>query len=220
MARIATAETEGAWLEVAARSTNREFEAAVRASVDGTPPAEVEPDDEVRWVLRMSRAEAELVQAVLVWLRASCGPGTEGVEDGALVAMALQRLVADADPDTAPSPDRSRFVIEAATASDDPVRAEACCDADVVEVGAGPTRGHVTRTIPPATRRAVLARDRRQCSVPGCTNRLWLDLHHVVPRASGGSNAEGNLVTVCGVHHRMVHQGQLAIGVGGGRGSP
>ena len=142
------------------------------------------------------------------------------MEDGALVAMALQRLVADADAETAPSPDRSRFVIEADTASDDPVRAEACCDADVVEVGAGASRGHVTRTIPPATRRAVLARDRRQCAVPGCTNRLWLDLHHVVPRASGGSNAEGNLVTVCGVHHRMVHQGQLAIGVGGGQGSP
>ena len=166
-------------------------------------------------VLRMSPAEAELVGTVIQWFRASCGPGTEGIEEGALVAMMLQRVMADADPETAPQPQRHRFVVERwpdAPAEDvDPVVSEACCDAEIVEMGSGPDRGHVTRSIPPATRRAVLHRDGLHCRVPGCSNRLWLDLHHVRAREDGGSNAEANLVTLCCVHHRMVHLGQLEI---------
>ena len=209
VARIATAATEAAWIELASTSTNRALEDAVRSSHDGSVPAQVVPEDEVRLVLRMSAAEAEQVRLVLQWFRTTCGPGTEEVEDGALVAMMLQRVLADADAETAPSPDRHRFVVESRPQEE----SEASCDAEVVDLGTGPDRGHVTRSIPPATRRAVLHRDAHRCRVPGCSNRLWLDLHHVRPRADGGSNAERNLVTVCCVHHRMAHQHQLEISV-------
>jgi len=75
----------------------------------------------------------------------------------------------------------------------------------------GPRRGHLSRTIPPAVRRAVLQRDGRRCQVPGCTNSLWLELHHLEHRSDGGGHEEDNLLTVCGVHHRVTHDGLLGI---------
>ncbi|MCI0585839.1 MAG: HNH endonuclease, partial [Planctomycetes bacterium] len=47
------------------------------------------------------------------------------------------------------------------------------------------------------------------CVVPGCTNRLWLEVHHLVPRAAGGSNDAGNLATLCSTHHGLIHEGNL-----------
>jgi hypothetical protein len=40
---------------------------------------------------------------------------------------------------------------------------------------------------------------------------LYLDLHHLTPRAEGGPNVDENLVTLCGVHHRAAHAGELLI---------
>ncbi|HET6202128.1 MAG TPA: HNH endonuclease signature motif containing protein, partial [Planctomycetota bacterium] len=35
------------------------------------------------------------------------------------------------------------------------------------------------------------------------------EVHHVVPRAAGGSNEAGNLATLCSRHHGLVHEGSL-----------
>jgi len=88
---------------------------------------------------------------------------------------------------------------------------QALCDAEILEMDQGPKRGHLSRLIPPATRRAVLQRDRHRCQVPGCSNRLWLDLHHLTYRIDGGGNAEENLLTMCNVHHHLVHDGLLGV---------
>ncbi len=81
------------------------------------------------------------------------------------------------------------------------------CDAEVVagDDSAG-TPGHVTRTIPPATRRAVLIRDGMCCTAPSCRSRKHLELHHIVPRAEGGDHSPENLATVCWAHHDMIHK--------------
>jgi len=50
------------------------------------------------------------------------------------------------------------------------------------------------QTVAPATRRAVLRRDHRRCVVPGCRN-----------------NEADNLITLCGVHHRAAHRGELFV---------
>jgi len=71
------------------------------------------------------------------------------------------------------------------------------------------TRGR--RSIPSAVRRRVLHRDHRCCSVPGCRNTLFVDLHHLVPRCEGGQHTAQGLITLCGVHHRAVHRGELVI---------
>ena len=74
------------------------------------------------------------------------------------------------------------------------------CDAAKVEMqhGAGGEIldvGRRTRTVSPALRRALAARD-RQCRFPGCQNRRN-DAHHVKHWADGGATALGNLVLLC-----------------------
>ena len=69
--------------------------------------------------------------------------------------------------------------------------------------------GRKTRTVPPALRRALAARDRR-CRFPGCTARRC-DAHHVRHWAHGGETRLDNLVQLCRRHHRAVHEGGLRM---------
>ena len=70
--------------------------------------------------------------------------------------------------------------------------------------------GRKTRTIPPAIRRALTARD-TQCQFPGCTARRC-DAHHLVHWADGGATALDNLALMCRRHHRLVHEGGYTVG--------
>ncbi|MFN2371745.1 MAG: HNH endonuclease [Candidatus Krumholzibacteriia bacterium] len=68
-------------------------------------------------------------------------------------------------------------------------------------------RGHRNAaTIAPRVRREVLARDRHRCQGPGCGRTRFLEVHHVVPRERGGTNASANLVTLCAACHRLWHE--------------
>jgi hypothetical protein len=91
------------------------------------------------------------------------------------------------------------------------------CDAGLIEVhvdgqGQPLSVGRKTRTIPAAIKRALLVRD-RTCRYPGCSNRLFLDGHHVRHWADGGETSLTNLVLVCSFHHRRLHEqgGQLVL---------
>jgi hypothetical protein len=88
------------------------------------------------------------------------------------------------------------------------------CDASVLvsveREGKPLALGRKTRTIPPALRRAVHLRD-RSCRFPGCENRRFTDLHHIVPWARGGETSVGNLVRLCRRHHRLLHEGGFTI---------
>jgi hypothetical protein len=65
---------------------------------------------------------------------------------------------------------------------------------------------HAHRRIPPATRRALVARD-RDCVFNGCHRpAIWCDGHHLVWWTRGGKTALSNLALVCGRHHRMLHE--------------
>ncbi len=89
------------------------------------------------------------------------------------------------------------------------------CDASLVAIienerGEPLTVGRKTRTIPPAIRRALSSRD-RGCRFPGCTFTRYVDGHHVKHWAHGGETKLANLVTLCHFHHRLVHEGQVAV---------
>ena len=64
--------------------------------------------------------------------------------------------------------------------------------------------GRKTRTIPPALRRALDARD-RGCRFPGCGLR-FTDAHHIVHWADGGETKLENTLLLCRSHHRRVHE--------------
>jgi hypothetical protein len=68
----------------------------------------------------------------------------------------------------------------------------------LLEVGAR------TRTIPPALRRALHARD-RGCRFPGCDGRPTQG-HHLRHWAQGGPTTLSNLALLCRRHHRVVHE--------------
>ena len=70
--------------------------------------------------------------------------------------------------------------------------------------------GRKTRSIPPALRRALDARD-AGCCFPGCTFDRFVDAHHVRHWAEGGETKLENLVTLCRSHHRMVHTGDIVM---------
>jgi hypothetical protein len=84
-------------------------------------------------------------------------------------------------------------------------------DAHVSASAPPAARSRATQTPPPALRRAVLLRDQRRCCVPGCRNSRFLDVHHIQLRSEGGPNESENLLTLCGVHHRATHRGELLI---------
>ena len=87
------------------------------------------------------------------------------------------------------------------------------CDAAVVTIrhGGGDTLdvGRRTRTIAPAIRRALEARD-QGCRFPGCGLR-FTDAHHVRHWADGGETKLDNLLLLCSHHHRLVHEGGWTV---------
>jgi hypothetical protein len=104
-------------------------------------------------------------------------PGQSVLEDGVRVpAGTSQRLACDA----------TRVIMR-----HDP-------DGRVTEVGA------LTRTIPPALRRALHHRD-RGCRFPGCGVRFGQG-HHIRHWAHGGPTTLSNLALLCRRHHRAVHE--------------
>jgi hypothetical protein len=87
------------------------------------------------------------------------------------------------------------------------------CSTTVAKVGRGGELldvGRSRRTIPPAIRRALLVRD-GCCVFPGCSNRLYLDAHHLEHWSRGGATKLHNLLTLCPAHHRLVHEGGWTI---------
>ena len=85
------------------------------------------------------------------------------------------------------------------------------CDAGIVPIlnGADGTPldvGRKRRTLPAALRRAVIARD-RGCRFPGCTNRRFVDGHHLRHWSDGGETSLANTILLCSRHHTLVHEG-------------
>lgn len=70
--------------------------------------------------------------------------------------------------------------------------------------------GRKSRSIPPAIRRALRARD-RGCRFPGCVHTRFTHAHHIQHWADGGETTLDNLVTLCSRHHRLVHEDGFAV---------
>jgi hypothetical protein len=70
--------------------------------------------------------------------------------------------------------------------------------------------GRKSRSIPPAIKRALRARD-GGCRFPGCDRTRFCDGHHVKHWADGGETRLGNLVTLCSFHHTLLHEGGFGV---------
>jgi 5-methylcytosine-specific restriction endonuclease McrA len=239
VARVATSETESAWVDRAVAGGRRELEVAVRAALGKTPAKRREAAGQLAFAtvaepvapaqvvdvpttislradgLQLARFEALLEKALKLRVVPA---GTDRLD---AILAALESLVASADG--APSRNATPAVqvivqqcpdcasAAAVTSRGEkrlaPAQVEAlACDARVKRPGR-PNRA----TIAPSVRTAVLARDRYKCATPGCGATHFLEVHHVVPRARGGSNKAENLVTLCGRCHRFAHEREGGI---------
>ena len=233
--RVVTPETELAWVERAAGVTSRVLEAEVASALVGDLPPVGPPDPErrparERVVFLMEASDAEVLRTAIVAIRAMTHVGEDGPDDGVLLAgmarnvlVAIEAQAAD-EPGSTPTGERFRVVLEHCPACrrtvspqadvSDTVAAEAMCDAEVLEMRPGGDQGHVTRSVPDTTRRIVFHRAGWKCEVPGCRNRLWLDIHHMKPRAQGGKHGLENLAAVAAALssvHRCIHEGTLGM---------
>jgi hypothetical protein len=70
--------------------------------------------------------------------------------------------------------------------------------------------GRKSRVIPSPLRRALRSRD-GGCRFPGCDRTRFTDGHHVEHWADGGATKLANLVSLCGFHHGLVHEGGFGM---------
>jgi hypothetical protein len=133
----------------------------------------------------------------------------EQVTDRVGVLVHLERPGPD-DPDAG----RWRATLQQGPRLPADLRRHLTCDGDASVVwehdGVPVQVGRTHRIVPRRVRRLVLHRD-HSCRVPGCNRHLWLQVHHITHWEDGGETVTGNLLCLCGHHHRLHHQGWLAI---------
>ena len=226
LVRVLVPETEAAWIERAKSVPSRMLELQVSSRHKGQlPPTGDDPivgNELQRFSVKLKSVDYDLVRTCLAEARMDVALNPEELDDGDLTATIFREWLTMREGRAAAASDsRYRVTVElcpgcaathvGAAAVSETIAAELGCDAEIVDLRPGPTAGHVTRTIPPAVRRRVLGRAKGRCEVPQCRNKLHLDVHHIHPRALGGTHDPAQLVCVCDGHHRAVHRGYLAV---------
>src|SRR5690349_2178879 len=222
MTRVADASNEEALLDMARATTGSQLEKICRLtrqarSTDGDPGEE----DCRRYVL--SRATDDGMVSIQLRLHpdeaARVMKAFEAVGEGNLADGAVRVAEAAMVGGDVVRPPVEAVVhidaesLEGHTDLGDGISAETSrrllCDCGVVPMlereGETIDVGRKTRTIPTALRRALEARD-ATCRFPGCSNRRWLDGHHVRHWIDGGETKLENTLLLCRVHHRFVHE--------------
>jgi hypothetical protein len=227
MTRVATADSEAMLLEMARCATGAQLEKICRLTrqVRSIEGADAKVEEDRRWVTSRGtddgmvsmqlRLHPEEAARVMKALEVASGGGN--LADGA-VAMA-ELVLGGSGAELVRSPVEvvvhvSAESLEGTTELGDGISAEVSrrllCDAGVVpmlEDGSGRAIdvGRKRRTVSPALRRALEARD-GGCRFPGCTNRRFVDAHHMVHWIDGGETSLENTLLVCRRHHRYLHE--------------
>ncbi len=216
LTRVATAQSEHAWLQVSRGRTLRQVEQLVAGHKPGDEPTDA-PDPALRrHVLRVegtAETFATFREAMAKLRRESDAPLDE---DTALLLMSRHVLAGPTDEgrssyQVAEQLEVDAAIVEMANCDAQHVGSVAARSAHVGEEVAEHTRSRARQDIPPAVRRQVLRRDGGRCVVPGCSHGVFLDLHHIVLRSEGGDHDPDTLITLCAAHHRAQHRGQLII---------
>ena len=85
-------------------------------------------------------------------------------------------------------------------------------DVPVMEVESEREEGCEDQKTPTWLRKEVSARDHCCCQICGVQgDRAGLHVHHIVFRCLGGKTVRSNLLTVCGLHHGLIHSGLVQV---------
>ncbi len=234
LSRVMTPTTEGQWLARTRGKNLRDIEELVAGRRKGdSPDAPQDPDLVVHEVrLKLTARTKALWEQMRAALEKECD---SHLEDDQL-AEVITRRVLGADGQSSDKPSRPVHRIVVHKCDDcgrawqegrgrwlqlrDQDLALAECDAMIVhettnlDGTADPsplTSTRPTSDIPEATRKRIWTRDRGRCCVPGCRATRHIDIHHLLARLLGGTHDEWNLVLLCSGHHKLLHEGILAI---------
>jgi hypothetical protein len=227
MTRVATADSEAMLLEMARCSTGAQLEKICRLTrqVQSLEGADPKVEEDRRWVtsrgtddgmvsiqLRLAPEEAARVMKAL-----EVASGGGNLADGAVAMAELVLGGSGGGPVRSPVEvvvHVSAESLEGTTELGDGLPAEVSrrllCDAGVVpmlEDGSGRVIdvGRKRRTVSSSLRRALETRD-GGCRFPGCSNRRFVDAHHLVHWIDGGETTLENTLLVCRRHHRYLHE--------------
>ena len=227
LVRVAVDDTVDAWVKRATELTSRELEAEVAAAQPGELPApagteRLGPCRRTLVFPDVEAVDAEAIEALFAAVQSAALLADREMNRGQALAdccrAQLERLAADED---GPTGDRHLVVLhrdvvsgvvtgEHSEVSDD-LAGQVSCDHVRLDLTDGPSRGTASHAVPPKVARAVRLRDGRACTVPGCGNRLYVDLHHLDWVSRGGEHTEHNTTCLCSQHHRLVHAGSMGV---------
>jgi hypothetical protein len=221
LTRVATADTEQAWLDKARGRNLREIEAMVSGRKRGDRPEDPSNPDLTKRVLRLELGPAAFALFREVQ-RAMADEHTGRLDDSTLIEVLCRRALEGSGSSERPPYQIAITMCESCgrgwqngAGREVDVGREAVdralCDAEMIGSLEAQDPERVRTTVTPRVRRQVLARDHYRCTVPGCRSARNLDLHHIEFRSYGGSNEISNLTTACSAHHKSLHEGLLTI---------
>ena len=185
--------------------------AARAGDVSAEPPSPSSPPAPVVSELQGSpqlRADALVRMAEVALAAASAGGPDAGAAEPPTVVVHVDAEALKVDRGAGRSDIEDGGAVSAETSR------RLACDAGVVTMswksGAPLDVGRRTRSISAALRRALRARD-GGCRFPGCTATRFVDGHHLVHWADGGSTSPANVLLLCRSCHRRVHEGGWRI---------
>ena len=187
---------------------------ALDAALESIPCTEISVDAEEDWNIPQSALRADAMAALAESYLAKCAASSKTAD--------RFQVVVHVDVETLREGTAGRCEIEQGPSIPVQTVRRLSCDASLLtllesEQGEPLDVGRKTRSIPPAIRRALHTRD-GGCRFPGCTHQRYVDAHHVEHWADGGETKLSNLVTLCRLHHRLVHEGTIMVEaqIGGG----
>ena len=225
LSRVATPGTEAAWRDRALGKNLRQIEELVSGHARGDRPDDPsDPNLELRPFKLMLAPEviARVRQAQAVLADEHGGR----LDDNALATAFCEALLSRAATDGEPT-GRAKFQILMTVCSrckqghqegsgvqvavDAAAVERALCDAQYIGSTSDSTPVRATQDIPPSVVRFVWRRDGGRCQTPGCRSARGLEIHHIVPRAEGGTHEPSNLHLRCSACHMATHRGTLVV---------
>jgi hypothetical protein len=187
---------------------------ALKAALDRIPATEISADVVQEHLIPYGSRRADALAAIAESYLAGAGSSPASSSPASSTADRYQ-VVVHVDAETLREQKDGRCELEQGPSVPIETARRLACDGSLLSIlenehGEPLDVGRKTRSIPPAIRRALRSRD-TGCRFPGCTHAQYVDAHHIEHWADGGETKLSNLVTLCRLHHRLVHEGQIRI---------
>jgi hypothetical protein len=222
LTRVAVPETEAEWIAAARGKSMRAVEDMVSGRRSGDRPGDPSDPTLKLHVLRLEISGDALAAFREARKRIELEVGHSLDDDEAVRMLAHHALGGPGDPGRAAYQVAVTICEQCGRGTRDGAGRELALETHEVEAALcdGQHIGHThvdgelttaTQTIPPRIRRMVNRRAHGRCEVPGCRSAKFLEIHHIIHRADGGTHDPLLLMLACSAHHGAIHRGALQV---------